>query len=84
MKAIYTRAKLRAPVPAQTIVRNPRFFTAPEKGVETVYLNRDFPEVKAAYERAHIPVRDIADLPSAETAPVQLLRPEDQKPRGKR
>lgn len=82
MKVIYTRAKLRAPVPAQTIVRNPRFFTAPEKGVEAVYLNGDWPDVKAAYERASVPVHDLSGLPADAPAP-QLLRPEDQK-RGKR
>lgn len=82
MKVIYTRAKLRAAVPHGSIVRNPRFFNAPEKGAEAVYLNGEWPDVKHAYEKAGVPVHDIADLPTPD-APEPLLKPEDQK-RGKR
>ena len=48
---------------------NPAFFDKPEPGAALVYLNGDFPKVRAAYERAGVPVADLR----ARTAPVAAL-----------
>lgn len=48
---------------------NPTFFDKPEPGATLVYLNGDFPKVRAAYERAGVPVADLR----ARTAPVASL-----------
>lgn len=48
---------------------NPGFFTGCEPGATLVYLNGDFPKVRAAYERAGVPVGDLR----ARAAPVAPL-----------
>ena len=44
------------------VFRNPRFFTAPEKGVTKVYIDGDWPAVREAYTKADIPVEPIANM----------------------
>lgn len=48
---------------------NPGFFTGCEPGASLVYVNGDFPKVRAAYERAGVPVVDLR----ARSAPVAPL-----------
>lgn len=48
---------------------NPAFFDKPEPGATLVYLNGDHPKVRAAYERAGVPVVDLR----TRTAPVVTL-----------
>lgn len=48
---------------------NPGFFTGCERGASLVYLNGDFPKVRAAYERAGVSVVDLR----ARAAPVAPL-----------
>ena len=48
---------------------NAGFFTGCEPGASLVYLNGDFPKVRAAYERAGVPVADLR----SRTAPVAAL-----------
>lgn len=48
---------------------NPSFFDKPEPGATLVYLNGDFPKVRAAYERAGVAVADLR----SRTAPVAAL-----------
>lgn len=48
---------------------NPSFFDKPEPGATLVYVNGDHPKVRAAYERAGVPVADLR----SRTAPVAAL-----------
>lgn len=58
---------------------NPRFFIAPEPGVRVVYLNGDYPAIRAAYEQAGVPVHALADRPQ-----LTARLPAPRRPRRRR
>lgn len=47
---------------------NPAFFTLPEDGVTTVYLNGDYPYIEAAYEELGIRVLPLSEMPLSKPA----------------
>lgn len=51
---------------------NPAFFIAPEHGVLTVYLNGDYPKIKAAYEQVGVTVLPLSQMqhPQPKAEPV--------------
>jgi hypothetical protein len=42
--------------------KNPRNFLAPVEGATKVYIDGDWPDVKAAYEKIKVPVEPIANM----------------------
>ncbi|WP_309086391.1 hypothetical protein [Chelativorans sp.] len=54
--------------------KNPRSFLAPVKGATKVYLNGDWPAVKAAYEQIGVPVADVSEMRA-----LPKTRAEEQK-----
>lgn len=42
--------------------KNPRNFLAPDEKATKVYINGDWPVVKAAYEKLKIPVEDVSSM----------------------
>ena len=78
MNLIYSRTKVPGAAYRPDIrVMNPRFFTEANPDAKAVYLNGDFPDIKAAYEAAKVPVHDFSG--NAGTIPT----PEEPKPKSK-
>jgi hypothetical protein len=65
MNLIYSRTKVQGAAYRPDVrVLNPRFFTEAASGATAVFVNGDYPEIKAAYSSANIPVADFTDLTS--------------------
>lgn len=47
---------------------NPAFFTVPDDGVTTVYLNGSYPNIEAAYIELDIPVLPLSEMPQSKPA----------------
>lgn len=47
---------------------NPKFFLGPVAGVKHVYLNGEYPRIKAAYEEAGVKVSPISEMPKPKPA----------------
>lgn len=42
--------------------QNPRHFAGPVEGATKVYIDGDYPEIKAAYEAVKVPVAPISEM----------------------
>lgn len=60
MQVVYSRTH--TPEMDGRKLQNPRLFAGPVKGATKVYLDGDWPEIKAAYEAAKVPVAPISDM----------------------
>lgn len=58
---IYSGSKV--PDKGGRVAVNPVHFTGPVAGVKCVYLNGDYPKIKAAYEEVGVKVSPISDMP---------------------
>lgn len=63
---------------------NPAFFVAPENGVTAVYINGNYPKIKAAYEEIGIPVLPFSQLPINSTPDAKPVAEGKKAKKGKR
>ncbi|WP_374419429.1 hypothetical protein [Chromobacterium sp.] len=50
---------------ADGVYRHPRYFQGPEKGVASVLVEGDWPEIVAAYQALEVPVEVLEATPAA-------------------
>lgn len=60
MQIVYART--RTPAMDGRKFQNPRHFTGPIDGVTKVYIDGDWPQIKAAYEAVKVPVAPISEM----------------------
>jgi hypothetical protein len=76
MNIIYSRTKVQGAAYRPDVrVLNPRFFTEAASGATAVFVNGDYPDIKAAYDAANVPVHAFTSLNDI---------PVDAEPKGKK
>lgn len=58
---VYSTTRVRTIKASEARFINPSFFTGPDQDATAVYLNGDYPRIRAAYERAGVPVFDLRE-----------------------
>lgn len=76
---VYSSARVRTVKSREARFINPSFFTGPEQDATAVYLNGDYPRIRAAYERVGVPVFDLRETKGLRK-PLPAPEP-PQKPR---
>lgn len=78
MMIIYSSVRITGiSTPPGTRFLNPASFAAPKEGATSVFIKGDYPKIRAAYERAGVPVHDFDRTPPGrEVLPPDVSQPE--------
>jgi hypothetical protein len=70
MNIVYSRTKVQGAAYRPDVrVLNPRFFTEVSPKATAVFINGDYPDIRAAYGAAGIPVADFTTISAVPTIP---------------